>query len=238
MNTTREILIVPDIHGRSFWEPALDYGGTIVFLGDYADPYPSEGTQEDAFRIMSRLVELKTRNPERITLLIGNHEFHYYDSRYRCGRFSQEMYERFHQLLTGEDTAGCFQMCRQIDRYLFIHAGITKYWYDRYSEMMESLGATLEEQVNRLFQKAPYAFYEASLHRGGIDDYGSPLWADVSEYGEEPEPFDGNIIQIIGHTQIREPDPVFIKNVRMLDNSQLYLLKGDEIEKFSGSKMQ
>ncbi|MDR1675134.1 MAG: metallophosphoesterase [Tannerella sp.] len=231
---TREILIVPDIHGRPFWEPALDYRGTTVFLGDYTDPYPSEGTHADSLRIMRQLVELKKQEPERITLLIGNHEFHYYDPKYRCGRFSLSMYEPYHQLLTGEDTAGCFQLCKQIDRYLFIHAGITKYWYDRYRAKMAPLGATLEEQMNRLFQEAPYAFYEASLHRGGIDDYGSPLWADVNEYGEEPEPFDKEIIQIIGHTQIKNPDPIFIKNVRMLDNAQLYLLKDGEIEKYSG----
>ncbi|MDR2763748.1 MAG: metallophosphoesterase [Tannerella sp.] len=234
MSTTREILIVPDIHGRNFWRPALDYPGSIVFLGDYTDPYPSEGTHEEALRIMRQLVELKKRNPERITLLTGNHEFHYCDTRYRCGRFSLEMYELYHQLLTGEDTAGCFQLCRQIDRYLFIHAGITKYWYDRYKTRMASLGTTLEEQVNRLFREAPHAFFEVSFHRGGMNHYGSPLWADVNEYGEEPEPFDKEIIQIVGHTQIRRPDPVFIKNVRMLDNCQLYLLKEDKIEKYRG----
>jgi hypothetical protein len=233
MNTdTGEILTVPDIHGRNFWEPALDYGGTVVFLGDYTDPYPHEGTHKDSLRIMNQLVDLKKRNPKRVTLLIGNHELHYYDPRYRCERFSQAMYEPYHQLLTGEDTADCFQLCRQTGRYLFIHAGITKYWYDRYRARMEPLGATLEKRMNRLFRQAPYAFYEASLHRGGINDYGSPLWADVNEYGEEPEPFDKDIIQIIGHTQTRKPDPVCIKNVRMLDNGQLYLLKNGEIEKY------
>jgi hypothetical protein len=232
MKRTEEILIVPDIHGRRFWEPALDYQGTIVFLGDYTDPYPFEATHDDSLQIMHQLVELKKREPERITLLIGNHEFHYYDAQYRCGRFSLSMYLSYRQLLTEEDTADCFQMCRQIDRYLFIHAGITKYWYDRYREKMATLGATLEEQINRLFQEAPQAFYEASRHRGGHDAYGSPLWADVSEYGEEPEPFDPEIIQIIGHTQIKEPDPIFIKNVRMLDNGQLYLLTDGKIEKY------
>jgi hypothetical protein len=28
-----EILIVPDIHGRDFWKPALDYKETIISLG-------------------------------------------------------------------------------------------------------------------------------------------------------------------------------------------------------------
>ncbi|MDR2562520.1 MAG: hypothetical protein LBC98_01100, partial [Prevotellaceae bacterium] len=61
---------------------------------------------------------------------------------------------------------------------------------------------------------------------------GSPLWADISEYETEKEPFDPEIIQIIGHSQNPNPDPIFVKNVRMLDNKQLYILKDDKIEKF------
>lgn len=35
-----EILILGDIHGRSFWkEPCNNWTGKIIFLGDYHDPY-------------------------------------------------------------------------------------------------------------------------------------------------------------------------------------------------------
>ncbi len=45
----KNILVVPDVHGRKFWETALDYPGEIIFLGDYTDPYPREGiTMADA----------------------------------------------------------------------------------------------------------------------------------------------------------------------------------------------
>ncbi len=40
------MLIVPDIHGRDFWkEPVRDALGKehILFLGNYLDPYESEG---------------------------------------------------------------------------------------------------------------------------------------------------------------------------------------------------
>ena len=38
----KKILIVPDVHGRKFWEVVKEYNDVpIVFLGDYLDPYTS-----------------------------------------------------------------------------------------------------------------------------------------------------------------------------------------------------
>jgi hypothetical protein len=224
-----EILVVPDVHGRSFWEPALDYAGRVIFLGDYTDPYPQEGFNQDgAYRDLVRIVDFKKKNPDRVTLLVGNHEMHYYDHRYACGRFDYHYFQSYNAILTGKETAGLFQLCKQIDRYLFIHAGITKGWYDAHVGELSQLGSTLEEQMNNLFTGNIEAFYEASMHRGGYHSAGSPLWADASEHFEETEHFDDTIIQVIGHTQIKGNEPIIKGNIRLLDNRQLYLLKNDE----------
>jgi hypothetical protein len=228
-----EILIVPDIHGRNFWEPALGYKGQVIFLGDYTDPYPQEGfTQKNAYQGLLKIVEFKKQNPDRVTLLVGNHEMHYYNRSYACGRFDYDYFERYNAILAGKETAGFFRLCRQVERYLFIHAGITKGWYDAHLDELSKLGSTLEEQVNNLFVNNIEAFYEASEYRGGYHKAGSPLWADVSEFSEEDKPFDDNIIQIIGHTQLKGDEPLVRGNTRLLDNRQLYLLKNNEIVKY------
>ena len=37
------MILVPDIHGRDFWKVVKSYkDNTIVFLGDYLDPYINE----------------------------------------------------------------------------------------------------------------------------------------------------------------------------------------------------
>jgi hypothetical protein len=230
----KDILIVPDVHGRTFWRPALDYSGTVIFLGDYVDPYSYEGiSSEQAFDELLEIVRFKQNNPERVTLLIGNHELHYYDEHFGAGRRSAIMAPKIKKVLKSQETADLFQLCRQVEQFLFIHAGITSDWYHRHIHQLKPLGSTLEERLNNAFRKIPFIFYEAGMkYRGGIDDTGSPLWADYHEFDDEQEPFDHNIIQIIGHTQQLSDEPVFTRNIRMLDVRRLFILKNGEVEKY------
>ena len=75
----QQIVIVPDVHGRTFWRKILDNTeDQIIFLGDYSDPYPNEEfTHEDALRELSAIIEFKKSDLERVVLLIGNHDDHY-----------------------------------------------------------------------------------------------------------------------------------------------------------------
>ena len=77
------MIIIPDIHGRSFWREAIEKvkeDEEIVFLGDYVDPYDWEGfTREDAIKDLEDVIELKKAGPDKITILLGNHDFQYVD---------------------------------------------------------------------------------------------------------------------------------------------------------------
>ena len=59
-----KLLIVPDVHGRDFWrEPVMDnLDKEIVFLGDYLDPYPSEGvTKTRAIEVFDEILASLTQ---------------------------------------------------------------------------------------------------------------------------------------------------------------------------------
>lgn len=47
----KRILVVPDVHGRTFWKKPvnkyIDQVDRIVFLGDYLDPYRDEGEEHE-----------------------------------------------------------------------------------------------------------------------------------------------------------------------------------------------
>ena len=103
MNKDIQILLIPDVHGRHFWkgpvkETLENTNAKIVFLGDYLDVYPQEFTEmygfkldvyteenydkiykllDDTVDMFGEIIELKKKYPERITLLVGNHDCGY-----------------------------------------------------------------------------------------------------------------------------------------------------------------
>jgi len=222
------IVVVPDIHGRNFWKKLLDRKPIypIIFLGDYTDPYPNEGvSEEECYKNFLDILDFKNKYPDDITLLIGNHELHYFDEAYKCTRFSWFYYEKYKRLLEVGLDNSIFQLCKQIGNYLFIHAGILKDWYDSHKGEFLKLGNTIEEQLNKYFIVNKGAFCEISYLRWGLHNSGSPIWADIREFTSEEKLFDDNIIQIVGHTQVRSEEPVIVKNVRVLDNRNIHILQ-------------
>ena len=75
------MIIVPDIHGRTFWKSAVKgrEAEEIVFLGDYVDPYTEfEGIeQSEGLVALKEVIEFKKQHPENVTLLLGNHDLSY-----------------------------------------------------------------------------------------------------------------------------------------------------------------
>ena len=79
-----KIGICGDIHGRQFWKvfkEHIDEFNKIVFLGDYVSPYPYEGiSNEEAIDTFLEVLDFKKNNPDKVILLIGNHDLSYFNS--------------------------------------------------------------------------------------------------------------------------------------------------------------
>lgn len=130
-------LVIPDIHGRTFWKEALEkfpkesfQNLSIVFLGDYLDPYEFEGIKKsDAIDNFKEIIE-KAKEDSRIHLLIGNHDMHYWYNatvkvrfdRIHCGKIK----DLFLQNFTLFNIAYEEEINSQ--RYLYTHAGMTSFW--------------------------------------------------------------------------------------------------------------
>jgi len=126
--TMNNTLIIPDVHGRTFWKEAVNKhpDSHVVFLGDYLDPYPWEGiSTPDAIRNLMEIIEFKRTNPDRVTLLIGNHDIHYIDNSLCYGRKDTYFDVQIQSVFTiiGE---GCFDLAYALTLdnkdYLFTHA--------------------------------------------------------------------------------------------------------------------
>jgi len=75
-------IIIPDIHGRSFWKEAVKghENDNIVFLGDHLDPYSFEGiTPSQAQNSLEEIIEFKKAHMDNVVLLLGNHDLDYID---------------------------------------------------------------------------------------------------------------------------------------------------------------
>ena len=74
------LVIIPDVHGRAFWREAVEARpeDEFIVVGDYRDPYPKEGISDaEAFGGLQDIIDFKKQNPDRVTLLWGNHDLHY-----------------------------------------------------------------------------------------------------------------------------------------------------------------
>lgn len=66
MTNDIKYIVVPDVHGRDFYEKDVNLflenseDTKIIFLGDYIDPYPREKiTPDSALKRFKRIIKLK-----------------------------------------------------------------------------------------------------------------------------------------------------------------------------------
>ena len=204
------LIIIPDVHGRDFWREAVKVypEDEFIFLGDYLDPYPDECFSiEQAWQGLLDIIEFKKRNPERVTLLWGNHDLHYLYPEYLGSRYDFDNAERNAHAFW--DNQSLFKLAYETSaggkRYLFSHAGVGRKWIlGRFPFLNE------EDLTAELFNdlvghpKFMEVLGDVSRLRGGDRDYGSMIWADYMEHLDRENRLDG-VIQIFGHTQIEKP---------------------------------
>jgi len=218
-------LIIPDVHGRPFWRKVLtNTDDTIVFLGDYSDPYEYfEGfTHEDAIRELTDIIQFKKENQERVILLLGNHDAGYIDYKFISCRYSVKLYDKYKRLFT--DEPDLFKIAYNVNindvDYLFTHAGVSPKWLNRHHISFTA------DALNKAWQEKPDVFNEVSDWRGGRHEVGSPIWMDINEHD-----FASPCVQIFGHTQ-QEENPYINWNLWCLDCRKVFVLEDVRVEEY------
>lgn len=213
-----KILIVPDVHGRAFWHRALelvDQVDQIVFLGDYLDPYSHEGISfAVAFEEFARILKFKKDNPNKVTLLVGNHDMHYIIKDFMdCSRRNTAMLDQLHELYNSN--LDLFDLIHIEDDWMFSHAGVYKGWMEKYE-------FTLEDLNLKTFLGSHWpALEDLSMYRGGYNFVGSCVWADIRE-SVKNELFPG-YKQVVGHTQLNDK-PIIMGSIMCVDVRRCFIL--------------
>lgn len=136
----KKIIIIPDVHGRTFWrEPVKKYknveGVHIVFLGDYLDPYENIDFiyKAEAIAVFEEIID-EARSANNITLLLGNHDLHYWPQFHRsygCRRDELRKQDISHMFLSNIDLFSiAYETYINDKQYLFTHAGVIKPWFE------------------------------------------------------------------------------------------------------------
>lgn len=239
-----KIIVLPDIHGRAFWKSArehIEQCDRVVFLGDYFDPYGFEGISVvDAIDNFGEVLQFAKEYPEKVVMLLGNHDMPYFSeqyrdlSRYHC-RMSSEWYSAIAEIF--DDNREMFKVAHVEDGILFTHAGCSTRWLKSIHAEPDGLN-DLVTKLNALplTNEGLRQLYMVSYHRGGDDYAGSCMWADVEELVNTPIDLHiagSPIKQVFGHTLQVDYDrkgnlvsgaPITTPLLKMLDNRCAYLL--------------
>lgn len=232
-----KILIIGDIHGRSFWrEPVMqhiDEVDKVIFLGDELDPYTDEDEKpsfEDSLAVLEELIDLKKQYQDKVVLLLGNHSMHYRDGHFgdiaRSTRYNFKFAETARKLYN-EDIAN-FQIIKVLEmggkRVIFTHAGITDFWL---KESGVKLDENFEENINSMefSMEGINKLAIIGRHRSWFGQKtGSPLWCDLREMVEDGGIDDENVIQIFGHTRLDKGTAFKLWDMYCVDSQTVYMM--------------
>lgn len=184
----KKIIAIGDIHGRDVWRKIPD-ADRVVFVGDYFDSrsgISGVAQLENFFDIC----HYKMENPEKVVLLLGNHDYHYlrgvsesYTGYQPLMRFTFEL------ALHEARNKGLMQWVYLEDGFLFSHAGVTKTW-------LKANGGDLSK-INDLPDKA-FRFNPGDNDSPVGDDVcQSPIW--VRPGSLEADRLE-SVVHVVGHT--------------------------------------
>lgn len=262
------ILVIPDIHGRTFWKKPIankDKFDHIIFLGDYFDPYPSESiTQQEAIENFKELINSFTEEELecKVEFLLGNHDGWYLYDVPEASRVAKNptIIKEITSLLTNLRNKNQLKINTWITikntTYLFTHAGINKEWVDRHPELCD---VNYSGILYQKFNGSPIAIDvlpdeyidwmsigEVGRYRGGWNRTGGPLWCDIKEFISQPKfsPY----YQIFGHTQLenyitkdilkKENQNIDCEDFACLDCKKAFIIDENGIQEWHSSYSQ
>jgi hypothetical protein len=246
MKPKMKIMSIGDIHGRNTWKKAIfgsiaDYNhwrteidngakeafedqypnlqtmDKIIFVGDYVDSFDVNNI--DMKLNLEEIIHLKREYPDKIVLLIGNHDVSYIVPHQICSGYRPEMKHDFEDIYRKNDD--CFQLAfyhereveeGKIKRTLWTHAGVTQGWLKLLREIIQKPGfkfledfkdmelARIDELLNKAWEYRLGVLFNVDGDSGGMSQYAGPVWIRPRRLSWEAlEGFD----QVIGHTPQR-----------------------------------
>jgi hypothetical protein len=203
-------LVLGDTHGRSFWKllANIEQFDRMIFIGDYFDSFDIPG--KDQLNNFLDICKFKEDNPDKVVLLVGNHDFHYMPVAVMVGEYYSGKQDSFGPTITHalELNKNLLQMCYMMDDIIFTHAGVTNTWMERCDYEGENVAQFINDQLTY----KPSRFFFTGPDRYGDNVTQSPIWVRP---GSLLKDHFGEYKQVVGHTGHR--------NIR-IERDQFYFI--------------
>lgn len=254
-----KVLSIGDLHGRSIWKDFI-FGGCdkfedwaiecesgdyvrpweetldlrfsdidkIVFIGDYFDSFTVSNVEMK--KNVEDLFLFKRCYPDKVVLLWGNHDVHYWYRDEQCSGFRGEMFVDFHEILW--KNRHHLQLAHQEGNVLWTHAGVTDSFYKKlclkkskeridewtsytstkdgmFEKPTEITRSNIATFLNEMWEEKWERIFNVGKIRGGFSFIPGPLWADKRELTKDILKY---TYQIVGHTPIDQIYGVYENN--------------------------
>lgn len=195
-------LFIGDVHNHSYMFKDIERldkeykFDRIIFLGDYVDDWLTDN--HNSLETLNTLFKLKEKEPDKYTMLIGNHELSYLG--FPCSGHHRELEDLVEQKL--KENIHNLEYYTEIElgnkTFVCSHAGFTNDYICQVLDMYGEWKPVLDDLQKTKLQNLAYLRY-CSRARGGMDSCSSFVWTDRRELMYCPD----NLIipyQIVGHT--------------------------------------
>jgi hypothetical protein len=209
-----KLVVIGDIHGHDSWKQVVAQehdADEFVFVGDYFDSFTVKGP--DQINNFLDIIEFRnTSIYHKVTLLIGNHDHHYYPGIDDSGTSGYQTLMAPSIKHVVDDNRQYLQVAYQSGDFVFTHAGLSSEWLDdnvvgwNVSNMVDKVNELFQYQPNNLayrsFKYYDYENNQAQLAGGyGNETFQGPLWIRPRALMEaNRDTLRTQIIQVVGHT--------------------------------------
>ncbi len=201
-----KIIAIGDTHGKSIWKlftkKEFD-ADRIIFIGDYFDSF--DIAYREQMKNFLEILTFKKDNPDKVTLLLGNHDYHYILESERYSGYQDEYAFAIGAIIQKAINEDLITIGTREGDYIFTHAGITNTW-------AKNNGVEIFNKPTRemwaMLKNCPevFKFTEGENHSNFGDDITqSPIWVRPESLMSDPLDSCGErIIQVVGHTKFKQ----------------------------------
>jgi predicted MPP superfamily phosphohydrolase len=188
----------PDWHNYTMYDK-------IIFVGDYVDSFTISNIEMK--KNLEDIIFFKKTCPDKVVLLLGNHDVQYIVSDQICSGYRSEMRMDFYDIF--HKNIDLFKLAHQIGNVLWTHAGVTAGWWTEFQKEMynpnnrfieiarDNITANYAGLLNLGWEMKLDSIYNVDHISGGFQMWAGPLWVRphvLNKHALE------DVKQIVGHT--------------------------------------